>query len=87
MLKRKGKRLSSANAKNDYPEIQSVLSQFLHDTSIIVENHEMFYKSCPIDFSDPNFGIGPKNIIWINPHQQPRKYRTALNRGCQEIRV
>ena len=80
MLKRKGKRLSSANAKNDYPEIQSVLSQFLHDTSIIVENHEMFYKSCPIDFSDPNFELVPEYYLDQSSPTTEESTRTALNR-------
>lgn len=63
LLKRKGKRLPNARAKNDYPVIKPILSQFLTDPCMTVENHEMFYRACPVDFDDPNFELVPEYYL------------------------
>ena len=63
LLKSKGKRLPNERAKNDYPEIRSMLSQFLQDPTIKVQSREMFFKCCPIDDSDPNFELVPEYYL------------------------
>ena len=63
LLKSKGKRLPSKRTNNDYPKIRSMLAQFLHDPSLNIQNREMFYKSCPADFNDPNFELVPEYYL------------------------
>ncbi len=80
LLKRKGKRLPSTRAKNDYPEIRPILSQFLHDPFITVQNREMFYKACPVDFDDPNFELVPEYYL-----EQSSPTAEEVQGGVQQV--
>ena len=80
LLKSKGKRLPNERAKNDYPEIRSMLSQFLQDPTIKIESREMFFKCCPIDNSDPNFELVPEYYL-----DQSSPTIQEVQRGVEQI--
>lgn len=63
LLKRKGKRLPSSRAKDDYPVIKEMVRSFLIDPSISIENKEKFQKACPVDMEDPLMELVPENYL------------------------
>jgi hypothetical protein len=63
LLKRKGKRLPSSRATDDYPLIKDLVRSFLVDQAIEVENKEKFQKVCPIEFDDSLLELVPENYL------------------------
>jgi type I restriction enzyme M protein len=60
LAKKKGVRLPSPKATNDFEKIKFNLKSFLMDTDTPIENIPMFQKACPINSSDKNLELVPE---------------------------
>lgn len=63
LLKRKGKRLPSAKADDDYPKVRNLLKAFIANPAMEVPNVPRLQKACPIDFSDSILELVPENYL------------------------
>ncbi len=66
-LKKKGKRLESERAKNDFPKIKDLLQSFLVNPQITIENIPEFQKAEKIDYDDENLELIPENYLDEKP--------------------
>jgi type I restriction-modification system DNA methylase subunit len=63
MLKRKGKRLPTAKAENDYPKVRNLLKAFIANPTLEITDKVRFQKACPIDFTDSMLELVPENYL------------------------
>jgi len=59
-LKSKGKRLPNSKIENDFEKIRGVLTSFLINPTINVDNIQELQKACPIDFNDKMLELVPE---------------------------
>ncbi len=62
-LKKKGKRLEHPKAKNDYPLILPILTQFISGKDSEVASIPAFQKSCKIDWSEKDLELVPEAYL------------------------
>jgi len=62
-LKKKGKRLENNRAKNDFPQIKSILQAFLNNQQMPIENIPEFQIAEPIDFTDASLELVPEAYL------------------------
>jgi type I restriction-modification system DNA methylase subunit len=67
LLKRKGKRLPNARAKNDYPRIKNNLKAYLANPTMDIPNEARFQKACPIDYTDSLLELVPEYYLDQDP--------------------
>jgi type I restriction-modification system DNA methylase subunit len=80
LLKRKGKRLPTARAENDYPKIRNLLKAFLANPTLEISDIDRFQKACPIDFSDKILELVPENYL-----DQPKPTEEEIRRDIEKI--
>ncbi|MBI2652594.1 N-6 DNA methylase [Candidatus Woesearchaeota archaeon] len=78
-LKKKGKRLESTRATNDYLKIQPILQAFINNQRLRIENNPEFQKACPVDFSDNNLELIPEAFLDEKEITQDRLEREIEN--------
>ena len=63
LAKRKGKRLPTPQAMNEYPQLLPLLTAFVMNPGFPVPNAHRLHITCPIDFMDPLLELVPENYL------------------------